>query len=75
MGTVTPAELLRLWTLEQVTVEMVVGHLIQNLVKQQTALETTNLTLYNLRADVDSLIAQSGMKPSVRGKKQSPSPD
>lgn len=72
MGTVKPDELLRLWSLGKATAEMVIGHLIQNLVKQQTAIQNINLTLYNLRADVDSLIAHTGMKPNPKGRKKPP---
>ncbi len=40
MSTVTPSELLNLWKQEQLTIEMAIGHILQNLVKQQTLLET-----------------------------------
>ena len=67
MGTMTPEKLLRQWSLEQMTTEMATGHTLQNLVKIQKAIDAINITLYNLRADVDSLIAHTGMKP--KGKK------
>jgi hypothetical protein len=51
---------------------MATGHSLQNLVKIQQAIDTINLTLYNLRADVDSLIAHTGMKPHPTGKKKPP---
>lgn len=72
MGMIKPEELLKLWSLSQVTVEMAIGHLIQNLVKLQTTIESNNLTLYNLRTDVDNLIAHTGMKPTQTGKKKPP---
>jgi hypothetical protein len=75
MGTITPTELLRLWELEKMPVERTTGHTLQNLVKIQTAIDTINITLYNLRADVDSLIAHTGMKPSQTGKKKPPKQD
>jgi hypothetical protein len=75
MGTITPNELLRLWELEKITIEMAVGHVLQNMVKMQTAQDTCNITLYNLRADVDSLIAHTGIKPNLKGKKKPPKKD
>jgi len=68
MGTMTPEKLLQQWTLEQMTTEMATGHTLQNLVKIQRALDAINLTLYKLRADVDSLIAHTKMTP--KGKKK-----
>lgn len=54
------------------TAEMAMGHILQNLVKMQRAMDATNITLYHLRADVDSLIAHTKMKPNPRGKKKPP---
>ena len=34
MSTLTPTELLNLWKQEQMTIEMSIGHILQNLVKQ-----------------------------------------
>lgn len=39
MGTVSPDELSRLWRQEQLTVEMAIGHITQNLVQLQGALD------------------------------------
>lgn len=72
MGTLPPQELLNQWRREELTVEMAIGHLLQNLIKLQTMLETLNLTLQTLRADVDSLLASGGKKPSATGRKQPP---
>ena len=72
MGTISPQEILKQWKLEELTVEMVTGHILQNLIKTQTAIDAINITLYNLRADVDSLIAHTGMKPNPKGKKKPP---
>lgn len=60
MSTITPEELFAAWKLEQASVEMAIGQTLQNLVKQQAALEVHNQTLLNLRADVDRLIAHRG---------------
>ena len=68
MGTMTPQKLLNQWTLEQMTTEMATGHTLQNLVKLQKSIDAINIALYKLRADVDSLIAHTGMKP--KGKKK-----
>lgn len=70
MGTLTPQNLLKEWTLEKLTTEMATGHTLQNLVKIQEAIDTIQVTLRNLRADVDSLIAHTGMPPNPKGKKK-----
>ena len=72
MGTLPPQDLLKEWTLEKLTVEMATGHTVQNLVKLQQAIDAINITLYNLRADIDSLIAHTGMRPNAKGKKKPP---
>lgn len=72
MSTLTPQKLLKQWQLEKITVEMAISHILQNLVKMQTAIAATNTTLYNLRADVDSLIAHTGMKPDSKDRKRRP---
>jgi hypothetical protein len=72
MGTMSPQELLKQWRGEKMTAEMAMGHVLQNLVKIQRAMDAINITLYNLRADVDSLIAHTKMKPNPRGKKKPP---
>ena len=72
MGTLTPQELLKQWRLDKMTVDMAIGHILQNLVNMQRAYDARNLTIYNLRADVDSLIAHMGLKPNPKGKKKPP---
>ncbi|MFN8489194.1 MAG: hypothetical protein U0350_16525 [Caldilineaceae bacterium] len=69
MSTMTPAELLNLWKQEQVTVEMTTGHTLQNLVKQQAAIESLTVLLGKLRADVDQLIAAAGAQEQQRMQK------
>ncbi len=56
MGALTPTELLTLWKQKEVTIEMSVGHLIQNLVKQQTAIEALTTLLAQQRVDVERLL-------------------
>jgi hypothetical protein len=72
MGTMPPQELLKKWQLEKVTVEMAIGHLIQSLVKLYKTVEKLSISIYNLRADVDSLIAHTGMSPRSIGKRKPP---
>ena len=72
MGTLSPQELLKKWELEEITVEMAVGHILQHLVKILAILETIKITLRKLRVDVDSLIAHTGMRPNLQGKKKPP---
>ena len=59
MGTVTPDELLRLYTLELITVEQAVGHIVQNLAQIKKSLET-------LRGDVNRLKVFTGMEEGVQ---------
>ena len=72
MGTMLPQELLKRWEREELTVEMAMGHSLQNLTQIQTAIDALNISLYNVRADVDSLIAHTGMEPNPKGKKTPP---
>jgi hypothetical protein len=71
MSTVTPDELLKLWKLEKVTVEMALGHIIQNLVKLHTNDENLETSLYELRGNVDDLIAHTGIEPRSRTRPRS----
>jgi len=68
MSTVTPQALLKAWKLEQVTVEMSIGHILQNLVAQQTTQASFQQTLLNLRTDVDRLLAHTQLPPNLKGK-------
>jgi len=68
MGTIHPQKLLNKWQLEEMTVEMEIGHILQNSVKIQAAIDAINITLRKLKADVDSLITHTGMNP--KGKKK-----
>jgi hypothetical protein len=70
MGTVSPEELLKLWQLEKVTVEMAMGHVVQNLVSMHALVKANNTTLHKLRADVRDLLAHSGSKPRSKDKRQ-----
>ena len=74
MGALTPTELLTLWKQEQVTVEMSIGHMVQNLVKQQTTIDALTSALGKMRADLDRLSAPTDKpKPDTKGKKLDPS--
>lgn len=72
MGAIPPPKLLQQWRLEKMTVERATGHTLQNLVKLQQAIEAIQISLRKLRADVDSLIAHTKMKPNPKGKKKPP---
>jgi hypothetical protein len=65
MGTVTPEELLRLYTLEQITLEQAMGYALQNLVRMQAMLESLSETQF----DVERLKAFTGMEER-KGKKK-----
>ncbi len=55
MGTMTPQELLRLWTLDKITLEMAMGHVLQNLIQLQATSETHGRSLVKLQAGLDKL--------------------
>jgi len=46
MGTMSPEELARLWCQEQLSVDMAIGHITQNLVQLQHALDTQRQLLH-----------------------------
>lgn len=69
MGTVPPKELLKKWEREEITAEMAIGHILQHLITILAVLEMIKVTLRKLRADVDSLIAHTGMPPNLKGAK------
>jgi hypothetical protein len=66
MGAMTPQELLRLYTLEQITLEQAMGYALQNLVRMQAELDA----LSKVEFKVERLIAFTGMAPEDRPKKK-----
>lgn len=68
MSTITPTEQLKLWKLENMQLEMAVGHILQNLVKLQTILA-------DLRTDVDRLMAHTKLPSNPKGKPKPSKPD
>jgi hypothetical protein len=68
MSTMTPEELLALWTQEKITIEMAIGHILQNLVKLRLDAKTAGASRYTLRSDVDALIAHAELQPRARKK-------
>ena len=75
MATLPPDELLKLWKLEQLPLEMSMGHVLQNLANLRAAVATQYAALTSLRMDVDRLIAHTGLPPSTKGKPKMPKPD
>ncbi len=65
MSTMTPAELLTLWKQEEIAVEMTTGHLLQNLVKQQTTIESLTLLVGKLRTDMDKLLMLASTQDEI----------
>jgi hypothetical protein len=59
MGTVTPAELARLWAQEQLPTERAVGQMLQQLVAMQTTLDRQGHTITELRAQIAELSTRS----------------
>jgi len=75
MAALPPTELLRLWKLEELPIEMSIGHILQNLVAQQTTQETFQQTLLKLRMDIDRLMAHTRLPPPIKGKPKPSKPD
>jgi hypothetical protein len=67
-----PDELLKLWTLEKLPLEMAMGHVLQHLVKVQASLEALKTSSYKLQGKVDGLLAHTGVKiPAKKRPKKS----
>jgi len=76
MGTIDAKELLQLWKVEDLPIEMAVGHLLQHLVllhgadddtagrctKLERAMDAQNINWANLKLDVDALLKQANIK-------------
>ena len=62
MSTMPPDELLKLWTLEKLPLEMGMGHVLQHLVKVQASLEALKTSSHKLQGNVDGLLVHTGMK-------------
>jgi hypothetical protein len=71
MGTVSPEELLDLWKLEKMPLEMAMGHVLQNLVNLNALINTTDTAFYKLRADVDDLVVHTGVELRSKTKSRS----
>ena len=66
MGTMTPQELLRLYTLEKITDQQTIGYMLQNLVLLHAALETID----KMKRDIERLKAFVGMEPEAKKKEK-----
>lgn len=71
MGAIAPNELWQQWKQATITLEMAIGQLIQNQVKQQEQIDANNRVLASVRTDIDRLLGQATM-PS--GNKSKPKP-
>lgn len=58
MSTYPPDQLLQLWKLEQIDSQMVIGHLLQNLVVQAELVNKLNAAHVRGKLDVDNLTQQ-----------------
>lgn len=68
MGAVTPDELLQQWKQATITLEMAIGQLIQNQVKQQEQINAQRRTLATVRADIERLLTQGNIPANSTGK-------
>jgi hypothetical protein len=58
MGMYTPDKLWSLWKHEEIDSQMVIGHLLQNLVEHQRMLKEAKSSLQLLKREVDNLYTQ-----------------
>ena len=75
MATMPPTELLDLWKEKELTIEMSIGHILQNLVAQQTEQKAAQQTLRQLCADVDRLITHTPLPPIDKRQRKPPKPN
>ncbi len=68
MGALAPNELLQQWKQATITLEMAIGQLIQNQVKQQEQIDANNRALANVRADIDRLLGHATMPSGNKNK-------
>lgn len=76
MGAVSPDELARLWSQEQISVEMAIGQITQNLVRLQNALDAQRQLLQaalevqrQMLADLQRDLEKTTRDRSVQGTK------
>jgi len=74
MATINPEELLRLWSAEKLTSEMAIGHLLQNLVLQQSSIGNLQASIASLRAEVQKLSGPEPDEPPSAPRKPSQKP-
>lgn len=75
MGTMPPEELARLWRQEQMTVEMAIGHITQNLVQFQGALDAHRQLLQaSLEQHRQLLVTLQDALPMLKSLPQAPAP-
>lgn len=58
-----PEQLLALWRQGKLSTEEALSRLMASHHRQQQTIDALNITVYNLRSDLDDLIAQTGIKP------------
>jgi hypothetical protein len=63
VSTFEPEQLLQLWKLDQIDSEMAIGHLLQHIVAQQTAMKKMNGSLQRFQLDLDNLRMQIKLNP------------
>jgi hypothetical protein len=72
MTTQSPDELLRLWAGERLSVDMAVGHMLQNLVQQQASISALQMAVARLNAIDRSPPDQSPNPPRSSTKRATP---
>ena len=54
MGTMPPKDILTLWARDRMSVEMAVGHILQNLAKLQATVEANHRKIHQLQFTLES---------------------
>jgi hypothetical protein len=60
-----PETLLELWSQGKLSTEEALRRIMEHNIQQQRAVDALNITAKNLRADMDDLISQTGIKPKL----------
>ena len=71
MGTMPPKDLLALWARDNMSVEMAVGHILQNLTTLQATVEANHLKVHQLQSVLESLVGRDKVLHRVTGNNRS----
>lgn len=71
MGAIEPDDLLRQWSSENISAEMAIGQMIQQLVKLNATVDTLKETVTHLRNETSATPATSKQQPTLHQRSRS----